>query len=213
MLEPRTRGAKTSPTIRRPVSPPSATAKQVYRAAADAFGGEPKVDRRYDEDESHSVDVLRCADRPVPGLAVYSTLTLHDTPNHLDDSDIRVELMGVAPGDVEDYPDLLATAAFCIIKDGWLAAPGVVFPDLLRMYELSPTLRHLMWAAPFPYEQLSTVEVRNAPDVHWLLGVPISEQERLFLLEHGYDALERRFVDAGLDYWRLDRESVVEGAT
>lgn len=187
----------------------SATAKQVYRAVAEAVGGEPKVNRRYDEDESHSVDVLRCADRPVPGLAVYSTLTLHDSPNHLDDQDIRVELIGVAPGDVEDYPNLLATAAFYVIKDGWLAAPGVVFPDLLSTYALSSTLPHLLWVEPFPYEQLSTVKVDDGPDVHWLLGVPISEEERRFLLDHGYDALEQRFVDADLDYWELTRESVV----
>lgn len=187
----------------------STTAKQVYRAAVDAFGGEPKVNRRYDEDESHSVDVLRCADRPVPGLAVYSTLTLHDSPNHLDEEDVRVELMGVAPADVEDYPNLLATAAFNVIKDGWLAAPGVVFPDLLTMYELSSTLRHVLWVEPFPYEQFSTVKIDGGPDVHWLLGVPISEEERRFLLDHGYEALEQRFVDADLDYWDLTRGSVV----
>src|SRR4051794_5912101 len=137
----------------------SATAKQVYRAVAEAIGGEPTVNRRYDEDESHSVDVLRCADRPVAGLAVYSTLTLHDAPNHLDDKDIRVELIGVAPADVEDYPNLLATAAFNVIKDGWLVAPGVVFPDLVSMYALSSTLRHVLWVEPFPYEQLATVKV------------------------------------------------------
>lgn len=186
------------------------SAKQVYRAALEAFGGEPKVDRRYDEDESHSVDVLRCADRPVDGLAVYSTLTLHAAPNHLEDKDIRVELMGVAPGDVEEYPNLLATAAFYVIKDGWLAAPGVVFPSLLETYDLSSTLQHLLWVEPFPYEELSTVEIADGPDVHWLLGIAVSEDERRFLIDRGYDALEQRFADVDLDYWDLERDSVVD---
>jgi hypothetical protein len=31
-------------------------------------------------------------------------------------------------------PNLVATAAFFVAKNGWLAAPGAIFPDQVREY-------------------------------------------------------------------------------
>jgi hypothetical protein len=41
----------------------------------------------------------------------------------------------------------------------------------------------------------------------WLL--PITQRERDFKIEHGLEELETRFEDAGMEYWQIDRPSVV----
>ena len=77
-----------------------------------------------------------CLDRPTAGFATYSTIGLHEAPNLLDGKDIRVEVAGVADTAVVEFANLLATAAFYVIKDSWLCAPGVVFPGLVSDYGL-----------------------------------------------------------------------------
>jgi hypothetical protein len=104
---------------------------------------------------------------------------------------------------------VLATSAFNVIKDGWLAAPGVVFRGLLKEYGLSETLEHVLWVEPFACEQLSDVDLGEGIHAHRLLAVPIFEEERQFLVAEGYDALEKRFADAELEYFNLERPSLV----
>jgi antitoxin YqcF len=187
------------------------TGPKVAQAALGQIGGAPTARRYGDEDESHWVDIAEFADRPMDGYATYSTLSLHGTPNPLEGEDIRVEIAGVAPRAASGFPDLLSTAAFFVIKDHWLCAPGVVFPGLLPTYypALSSTLEHLMFVGPFPWQGLSRVEISRDLAVHWLLAMPISEAERRYLLEHGYDRFEELFEAQGVEYYDLDRPSVV----
>jgi len=42
--------------------------------------------------------------------------------------------------------------------------------------------------------------------------LPITEAERAFKVAHGVEALEQRFEDARLEYWRSDRPSVITGS-
>ena len=191
------------------MTPASETARAVARAAAAAFGGKPEVHAYRDEDRSHSVDIVDCRDRPSLGLVSYSTLTLHVVPNKIEDDDIRVELSGVAETGATDFPNLLATAAFYVIKNRWKAGPGIVFPSLLQEYSLSKTLEHLLWVEPFEWTQLGSVDVGGGLSVHWLLGVPISESERQYLLDNGYWKFEALMIEREVDYWDLNRRPVV----
>jgi hypothetical protein len=191
------------------MSAASESGRAAARAAAAAFGGTPSVDRYRDEPEEHAIDVLTAADAPGPGYTSLSTVNLHQVPNRLEGQDIRVELAAVVQGPAEAMAQALATAGFNVMKDGWLAAPGVVFPDLMREYDLSETLPHLLWMEPFPFEQLGTVDLGDTVEAHWLLGIPISEAERRFLVSEGYDALEGRFEREEVAYWDLARTSVV----
>jgi hypothetical protein len=183
--------------------------KLVARTAVAAFGGVPRVDRYYDQDESHYVDLLACSDGASDGLTSYSTVTLHACENRLDDQDIRVELAGVVASSAERFPNLLATAAFNVMKGGWLAAPGVVFPGLLADYDLSQSLPHVMWVEPQTWPQLGTVEVPDGPGVHWLQAIPISERERQLLTSQGFFELERRLEEHDIPFWDLSRPSAV----
>ena len=185
------------------------TARTAARAAAAAFGGTPSVRRHYDRAESNGIDVLSCIDRPTENVTTYSTLGLHLAPNLMDDRDIRVELAGVADSAATDFANVLAEAAFYVAKDHWLAAPGVTFPDLLGRYDLSDTLVHLLFVPPFPWPELGSVALGDNITAQWLLGIPISETERRFLQDRGFDVFEAQMATMNVEYWRLDRPSIV----
>jgi hypothetical protein len=185
------------------------TGPAVAKVAASVLGGRASVSSYYDEDETSEVDVLVAENAPKEGLSSYSTVSLHATENLLDSRDVRVELLGVCSILRSDFANLIATAAFCIIKDGWLCAPGVVFPDLLRMSGLSSPLSHIVWIPPFAWEELSSVQIVGDLTVHWLLALPIYESERQLLRDEGFDEFERRFELAAVEVHDLDRPPIV----
>jgi len=185
------------------------TGRAAARAAAAAFGCEPEtIYKHADADEGHHVDILSCKDRPSPGLVSYSTLGVHLVPNLLHDEDFRVELAGIAEDSVGKFSNLLATAAFYVIKDRWHVSEGVVFEELVATYKLSKTLQHLMWVEPHEWEELAGVDVGGLI-INWMLAVPISESERLYLLDNGYNRLQELFIDREVEYWDLKRRPVV----
>ena len=179
------------------------------RAAIAAFGGKPEIYAYGDENESRKVDILSCENRPNPGLVSYSTLGVHLMPNLIDDDDFRVELAGIAEESVDQFPNLLSTAAFYVIKNRWHVAKGIVFPGLLKQYDMSKTMEHLMWVEPLEWDTLRSVDVGGGLNVHWVLGFPISESERLYLMDNGFWKLEALMVDREVDYWDVNRRPVV----
>lgn len=62
-----------------------------------------------------------------------------------------------------------------------------------------------------PYAYSPELEICNLAKQHvhilWLL--PITESERNYKIEHGLDALENLFEKSELQYWQINRESVV----
>jgi antitoxin YqcF len=185
------------------------TARAAARAARDAIGGEPRVFRYWDEPEENEVGILVADDRPGPGFTSYSTVTLHQCENRMDDNDIRVELAAIVDSPAEAMGNVLGTAAFNVMKDAWLAAPGVVFPDLLSEYDLSEELRNVVWMPPTPWDSLHSVELGEGITAHWLLAIPISESEREFLHREGYDAFDSLLAERDIEYWNLSREPLV----
>lgn len=185
------------------------SAKTVARHVRGVLGGDSVVEIFYDEKEQNSVFVASAVDSPMPGWTTCTTVSLHLVPNLLDGKDLRVELMATARTEDTALANVVATAAFFVAKNGWLAAPGVVFPDQVREYFPDTTTPHLMWSEPVNHPELSTVELAGAGSVHWLLAVPLTEEERLFLAEHGYFELEERLSAAEAEYFDLWRSSAV----
>ncbi len=182
---------------------------KVARVAAANFGGEVRVNRYYDQGKVNSIDILDCVDRPVLSLTTYSTVTLHGTVNVLEGADVRVELLGVAASSASRFPNMLCQAALCVIKQHWLCAPGVIFPGLLTEYSLSNTLPHLMWISPFLWDELGEAEIFPDFRVHWLMALPISDEEREFVAENGFNEFEKVLEDADVEYYDLGRRSLV----
>jgi hypothetical protein len=183
--------------------------KPTARKVAAAFGGTPRFKKHWDEAEQNSIDILSCGDRPSEGLVSYSTLGLQRHPNVIDGEDIRIELCGIATPDVPSFADVIATIAFYVMKDRWRAAPGITYESMVGMYNLPVMLKHIVFAEPLEWEELSSVDLAGDVVVRWLLVIPISDSELQLKLDKGWDTLEKLFAEKEIDYWDLNRPSVV----
>lgn len=185
------------------------TGPAMYKALLEVIGGTGTVREHLDEPEDNTVAIATFADAPEVGSRTYSTVTLHGSPNMLEDRDIRVELLAVGDADSDELANVLTTCAFNVGKSGWLAAPGVVFPDVVRWYFEDTTTPHLVWVEPYLWPELSTVELEGAPDVHCLLGIPLTDAEVTHLHEFGYEALQDVLEAGDVGPWELHRDSTV----
>ena len=186
----------------------SESAKAAARKVREVFGGTAKIFRHYDVPEEHFIDILSCDDPAAP-LTSYSTLGLHEYPNLIDEDDIRVELCGTAPTAMPDFANVLGTCAFNVIKDQWRAFPAIAYPDVVKMYYPEAKMRHICFAEPFAWEDLHTVHLPGDLIVHWLMVIPISESEYVYMHEQGWSELENLFVEKEIDYWDLNRTPVI----
>jgi antitoxin YqcF len=186
--------------------------KAIGKHAFNAFGGTPSVRAYHHDREKLSVDLLRCDDRPCGGVTSYSTIGLSDSPMFkVDDTEFptRLEIAGACATAAEFVPNILASAAFCIMRTQKLYCPGSVLPEYVREYYPSTTVPHLYFTAPFLWEDsLKTLDC-GTKKVSWLLVVPIAEAEQEYLREHGDNALEDLFEKHQIDIFDLNRPSVI----
>lgn len=185
--------------------------KHLARLALGAFGGKPVVTEYFSDDRQLAVDVLACSDRPQPGTTSYATLGLSDHPMRQDGDEfpVRLELVAACDSDADWFPNVISTAAFHIMRTGWLCAPGVVLQNIVHMYDQSLALRHLYFTAPSPWQgHLETVQLETKK-VAWLLGVPISEAEYQFLKKLGDEKFEDLLEHRGVEIFDINRPSLL----
>jgi hypothetical protein len=184
----------------------------LFRRLKTVFGcPEPSVHQYWDEDHKSHVDVLTCLDSPVAGVTSYATIGLSTVPLQKGGEPLRlgVELVGACSTRFSQFANVLATAAFCVINTGWFVAPGVVFPDIVKMYGVSSTLCDLYFVPPFLWDgKLVTIHLQEI-DIAWLLAVPISRAEADVAATHGPQVLEQLLEDNRVDMFDLERRSVV----
>jgi hypothetical protein len=193
-------------------SKPTPDNRLVAKHAAAAFGGRPAVAEYLHDSLPIRVDILWCSDRPSEGVTAYSTIGLSDTPMlKADGSEFptRLELAGACATKDEFFPNVLASAAFSIIRTQRLVYPGIVLAGFVREYSKSSSVPHLFVTAPFLWEDSLRTLQCDTKQVSWLLAVPISDAERDFLEEHGDDALENVFEKKQIDIFDLYRPSTV----
>ncbi|MCI1747232.1 MAG: suppressor of fused domain protein [Acidipropionibacterium sp.] len=192
--------------------PPTGAA--VVKAAVQAIGGEPEVEGMVDAAGATRVDVLTCRNSPAPGWTTWSTVTLHTQPNVLpmasgESLEIRAELMAVGVPGSEVMGKVVGSCAFAVLQDHWMMAPGIVFGDVVSLYDPETTTPHIMWAHPFTATDLGAVKVDQDLTVHWLVAMPITEAERQWLAGHDYEAFADLLDEHEVTYADLRRESVV----
>lgn len=185
--------------------------KVIARRVAQAFGRLPKVTTMWDAENRSSVYVGAVVDSPDKGLTSYSTLNLSDWPLYVDGRlhETRIEMMGAAPSAIELFESTVSTAAFCVINQKWECYPGAIFPDVLAMYHLSPTMKHLLFTEPFLFSSLEAP--LQLPDrlVSWLMMIPIADSEYEYAKANGWLALGQLFEDLDIDYLDIQRKPVV----
>ena len=192
--------------------PPSPENKKIARHAAAAFGGAPKV-QAYDHDhEPLSIALLSCADRPCEGVTAYSTVGLSDYPMidaKGEEYPARLEIAGTCATENEEFANVLAAAAFCVIRTKRLLYPGAALAGYVREYFHDTTVPNLYFTAPFLWEEtLKTLDC-GVKKASWLLAVPISQSELEHLNQYGDDSLEKLFEAKQIDVFDLNRPSAI----
>lgn len=154
--------------------------------------------------------MLLSVNRPYDGVTSYSTIGLSDFSIEytVDETPLRLEIVGVSATEYEKYPNILATCAFCIINSKYLISHGKVFRDIIKMYYPNSEMKHMLFVSPFLWEDLKTLDF-SSKKVAWLLTIPISEKEFLFVQEKGTDSLEKLFEQEEIDIFDLERKSIM----
>jgi hypothetical protein len=183
----------------------------IARTVGDVFGGDWNVHEYHDDSRKHQVDMLSAANQPQKGVTSFATVGLSDHPIFKDGrqlQDVRVELVGACASAFRDFPNVLASSAFEVIKERAFIAPGVIFPGLVSRYSKKSPMRNAMFVPPFLWPDLATLELPTKT-VAWLLLVPVSDAEMKYACDEGPAKLEELFEKEEIDIFDIDRPSVV----
>ncbi len=193
-----------------PKKPVSKRNKLVGKFVAQVFGGEFQVKEYLDDSESMAVDILSCADRPTRGVTSYSTVGLSDSPIPWGDQEFptRVELAGACPTSAQAFANVLASAAFRMLKGGGAYHPGAAIEKHVSFYFKDTSVPHLYLTTPFLWKGLTSFEAGTVR-VTWLQAIPIADTEHKYLKAHGDRALEKLLRKQRVDICDLHRKSVV----
>lgn len=186
-----------------PTDPPTTHVAWVKHLRARVPGDRLRVHAHHDEDERTSIDVFT-SENADGVVAATVGLMDHTRP-------IATEVLVDARGPRCDAANLAATIAFFVMKDGWRVAPGVTFADLVGWYAPDLRVKHVLFVTPFqlPDGSLTRVDLAGGTTVHPLLAVPITEEERAFVILRGADALEDRWEQSSTDVLDWTRAGVV----
>ena len=185
--------------------------RMIARRLATTFGGSASVTRYWDDRRDNCIDILVVKDRPQRGVSSYGTIGLSDAHAEDDGTDRHtgMEMLGVCSQDSQNFGNILASAAFCVINSHWECRRGTIFPDLIATYHPLLAMRHLFFVSAHLWEgQLSKLGVENKT-VDWLLAIPISDGERAYAEMHGAAELERWFDGHNADTFNLGRPSSI----
>jgi len=182
--------------------------RSVGRYVQDIFGPDASALLYGDDDNEYSVAILHGPDCPDWGTTSYSTVGLSNFFQDVNGASVRVEVISASATEVVDYPLALSSCFFEHVKNSTNIIYGTVIPDILEQYNLSPTLKHFTFVAPFLWQGLSRAKIAGE-DVLWLYAIGITDAERRFLAANGIDELEKLFVEQQIDLFDISRASVV----
>jgi len=183
--------------------------KKIAHKLLEVVGGTPKVVEYVNEDSK--IDIYIGENRPYEGVTSYGTIGLSnydiglEVPNK---KALRVEFIGACGNYYKEFANIISSCAFNIVTGQYSCNPGVVYPDIINQYYEESEMKHIMFAAPFLWDNLSTIEF-DTTVVTWLMPIPISDSEFEFVKEHGSEALEELFEEHDIDVFDLERKSVV----
>ena len=186
--------------------------KNIAKHLAMVFSvDKPPIIQYWDDQRKSDVYLLQAENVPQLGVTSFATIGLSDHPLFFEGKEFeaRVELVGACHSGCPNYANVLATAAFCIINSKWFCAPGMIFPGVLDMYDLSSTMSDIYFAHPFLWGDRLMSTILGGRTIAWLLAVPVSKAETEFARKFGPKKLEELFVEKDIDIFNLNRASVI----
>lgn len=186
--------------------------RTIAKHGASFLSKDFKVAAFYNDDESKSIDIMRCMETERDFTCATIGLWNVDLGLQTDDGKaLRVELL-MAGDDREQTKDafenILATSAFSIMDHPDLCDFGVVIRDVVKDYVQDTELAHVLLLSPMlwqDYKPLAEAETT----VTWLQVIPITENERVYLQEHSLEELEQVLDDQDADVTDLHRPSCI----
>jgi len=185
--------------------------KLIARALVGVIGGTPKIVRYYDNNETSNIDMYIGIDRPEAGISTYSTIGLsnHSIGMKTDDGkQLRVEFIGACGSNADQFANIISSCAFNIINSKYSCEPGVVYPCVVKEYYRDIDMEHIFFTTPFLWENLHDM-VLDEMVVTWLMAIPISDNEFIYLKENGSEALEDLFEENNIDIFDITRKSLL----
>jgi antitoxin YqcF len=182
--------------------------REIVQITSQAFGGDWRVLGYADPREESKIDVLQASDRPSKGLTSYATIGLSDYPLPGETTPpIGSEI--TACSNREGFGNVLATAAFYVINDGWIPQPGRIFTDVVAIHFGDTSTPHLFLVnPPWLWEGLRA-RTFTQKTVGWLMGLPITNAEMKYIGEQGAETFEDLFLEKDPDFIDLVRPSIV----
>ncbi|WNF22685.1 suppressor of fused domain protein [Mesobacillus jeotgali] len=181
----------------------------IAQTALKAFGDNPSVHKYWDDNHKSSIDILSVKSREFNDVVLRSTIGLSDYSMGYEDVflPLRIEIVGAS--DLNCFSNVLATCAFNIINTKFECSLGSIFKDVINMYLPDSPMSHILFVSPFLWgEKLKTLDFKSKK-VGWLMAVPISEAEKSYADEQGFEALEDLFEQAQINVFDLERESIL----
>jgi antitoxin YqcF len=185
--------------------------KKIAAQLASAFGGKPTVREFLHENSDLKIDLIYCMDQSDEKLFSIGTIGLSDYPLQKNGKNFptRLEICAVTTTQYPLFLNLLATAAFNMIRSKNIVVPGSVMRGYVSEYYPEIKLPHLYFTAPFIWENILKTTFFETKKVSWLLCFPISSAEANFIEENGDDSFEDLLQEASINIFDLNRKSVV----
>jgi hypothetical protein len=184
--------------------------KQIAKQLLNAFGGgNPKVQQYNHDNKEIHIDILSIVGTPNQGITSYGTIGLSDfsMPYGNTEFPTRIELCGAGLTSFVEFPNVLASAAFNIIRSGLVYHPGLVMHDYVKAYRQDTQLPHLYFTSPFFWEDDLKTIILSEKTVSWLLCFPISDLEAQFLSVKGDDSFESLLESQEINIFDTSRQS------
>lgn len=182
--------------------------KIIAKTEASVIGGKPEVFAYYNKDESKKIAILSSKDRPQKGVVSFATIGLFEVDFGLSNEgkNLRLELVGSCDKAIEDFPNMIATAAFNFMESK-KCSYGYVALNAISDYITDTDMKHFYLMNPFLWDELKSITI-DETFITWLMCVPISDSELNFLEENGPDALEDEFEKNDIDVFNIYRKSI-----
>lgn len=172
------------------------------------FGNSTKVVRYGDDDGDRDIFLVTGENVPVDGVTSYGTVGLSLVAQQFLGQEIFVELLGACASATSEFDNLMASCVFESVKNRSPIIYGSCLKNIIDQYKLSSTLRHVTFVSPFLWDDFEMRTVFDK-DVHWLVALPISDVELVFLEERRINELENLFESQQIDAFNINRASSI----
>ncbi|MCV9934096.1 suppressor of fused domain protein [Flavobacterium sp. LS1R47] len=186
---------------------------KIAKFVAGSIGFEPHVYPYWDDSKEKSIDILSLVDPINKNVRFYSSIGVSDYPNKIEIKNdevinIPIEILISGYSKFDKIANILSTCCFYIIKDKWSCQPNDVYKNIIDLYYPKKEMKHIMFNAPFLWEDKLVPLKLDSKQVHFLFAIPISDNELEYKNKNGAKALIALFQSKNVDVFDIERNSV-----